>query len=197
MVWIIEIVISAALIYYLNKDSTYKTKKIYYKYSISILLLIFLGVAGYLSFIKFGYQYSFYSYFALTGLLGLMACIDILTYHIPDELLVLSGIIGLILLIVNPNVVWYINILGAIITILIWWILSKILKAGMGSGDGYSLALITLFLGWEQTFIVFLSALVLSGIVGMLLIMLKKGTKKTALPFLPFLAIVQILVLII
>jgi len=197
MIGIVCIGVGGGLGYYLSQEENYKKKSAFYRWLMLGILGIFLGLSGYLSLNKFGYQPSFYSYYVLTGLIGLMACIDLLTYHIPDELLIIGGIIGVAALAVNPNIVWYINIGATVVTVGVMFMLSKLLKGGIGSGDGYVLGLITLFLGWEQMVIVFLSALVLSGVVGILLIVSGKGHKKTILPFVPFIAIVQMMILFI
>lgn len=57
----------------------------------------------------------------------------------------------------------------------------------IGKGDGLLLLALGIGFGWEKTLLFWMSALLLAAAAGILLLVLKKATGKTELPFLPFL----------
>ncbi len=62
-------------------------------------------------------------------------------------------------------------------------------KGKLGLGDGLVLVATGLVCDWEEVLGFWLIALVLSSLLGIVLMMLKKAGLKTALPFLPFLLV--------
>ncbi|MDR1914188.1 MAG: A24 family peptidase [Clostridiales bacterium] len=62
-------------------------------------------------------------------------------------------------------------------------------KGGMGMGDVKFSAMIGAYLGFKYGIIALFTAIILGGAFGLILIALKKATRKTAVPFGPFLAL--------
>ncbi len=60
-------------------------------------------------------------------------------------------------------------------------------KGKMGIGDGLVLTSMGLVADWDRVMAIWLVALVLSAVTGIVLMLVKRATIKTALPFLPFL----------
>ncbi len=59
-------------------------------------------------------------------------------------------------------------------------------KGKIGLGDGLILIAVGIVCGWERILAIWLAALVLSALAGIVLIIMKKADIKTALPFVPF-----------
>lgn len=65
--------------------------------------------------------------------------------------------------------------------------ISILTEGKIGKGDSLYLIALGMLLGFQKMMIISTVALLLSALVGVMLLISKKGTKKTQLPFLPFL----------
>jgi leader peptidase (prepilin peptidase)/N-methyltransferase len=79
------------------------------------------------------------------------------------------------------------SVLGLVVCGGIIFIIAFISRGGMGMGDVKYAAMIGGFLGLANGLCCLWLAVILGGIIGALLIALKKATRKTAIPFGPFL----------
>ncbi len=68
-------------------------------------------------------------------------------------------------------------------------LVSLVTQGKMGVGDGITLIALGLFYTWEKLLVIWLVALVLCSVIGTVLIINKRATIKTALPFIPFLTL--------
>lgn len=68
-------------------------------------------------------------------------------------------------------------------------------QEGMGGGDIKLLAMIGGFLGWQSLLFVILASSLLGAVVGISVILYKKGDLKYAIPFGPFLSAAAVLYL--
>lgn len=62
-------------------------------------------------------------------------------------------------------------------------------KGKLGAGDGLCLIALGVFYDWEKVLMLWLAALLICALTGMVLMILKRANLKTALPFIPFLTI--------
>lgn len=67
--------------------------------------------------------------------------------------------------------------------------LSRLTGGGIGTGDGGVLCVMGLYIGFYENLEVFLLALLLAAVWGIVLMLRKKAGRKTELPFVPFLTI--------
>jgi len=101
-------------------------------------------------------------------------------FELVDEIPILDSLFGVIL--------------GGGILLLIAYTYEIIKKRqGMGMGDVKLLALIGAFLGWQGVFFVIFLSSILGSIVGLSIIIARRGDLKYALPFGPFLSIAAII----
>ena len=91
-----------------------------------------------------------------------------------------SSLVGIL---VGGGVLWLLATL--------WWLVRH--EEGMGFGDVKMLAMIGAFLGWRMVLATLFVSTILGSMIGVGLIVSKKGNMKTALPFGCFLAIGAIL----
>lgn len=105
---------------------------------------------------------------------------------IPNEFVIAMGVTGLVLLPFNP----FVNLLSAVLGMLIVGgilaLASRVTKGQVGMGDAKLFLVLGLFFGLKGSFMILMYSLVISGIVGLALITLKRATRKTVLPFVPF-----------
>ena len=82
---------------------------------------------------------------------------------------------------------------GSLIGFIIMGI-SILTKGGIGLGDGGLLCVMGLYVGFYKNLEIFLLALLMASICGIVLLLIKKADRKTELPFVPFLTIAYIIV---
>ena len=67
-------------------------------------------------------------------------------------------------------------------------LMAVIYPGGMGGGDIKMIAMLGAFLGWEKVFLTIFLGSLIGSVVGITMILLKKGSRKTKIPFGPYLA---------
>lgn len=140
----------------------------------------------------FGLSVLFLFFAALFSILVIISFIDLKHQIIPDGLLAAMLIVGIghgIYQTVSFGTPWYLWVIGFFAASLPLFILGLIFPEGMGGGDIKLMAAAGLFIGWKLILLsLFLGALY-GGIVSIFVILVKKGTRKTALPFGPMLSL--------
>lgn len=142
---------------------------------------------------------------AFTAMLLLsVMVIDGETHLIPNVLVLIGFGIGTILLFlqywVNRDLFIGIllnRILGLVCCAVLFYVLSRLTKDGMGMGDVKLIACIGWMLGISTTLFVVLFALLLCSVVSIFLLIAKKKNKEYRLPFGPFLFYGYIILLLI
>ncbi len=133
-----------------------------------------------------------YLYFAALA----VACtaIDIRHHRLPDFLVLPSYPITLALLLVataGPGDVWDLGraVLGGAALFAFFFLLAFINPAGMGGGDiklAGVLGMLLAWFGWWPVVVGGMSAFFLGAILGLVLILTRRGGRKTDIPFGPF-----------
>ncbi len=143
---------------------------------------------------KFGFSTTTLaaSLFALSLLT--LACIDLDTHLLPDDITLPLLWIGLIFNLDHGFTDLQTAVIGAAVGYLILWIVFwtfKLLtgKEGMGYGDFKMLAAIGAWFGWTMIPAVILLASLIGSIVGISMIVFAKQGKNIPIPFGPYLAI--------
>lgn len=165
---------------------------------LSISFVEFLtGVLFICVFIKFGLTFHFLKAIIFITCLLITAFIDLKYLIIPDQVILPSLAVGLIL-----NTVLYCKRLpyylagfalgGGIILLIV--VLSR---GGMGCGDIKLFATVGLFLGLRHTVLAILLSFISGSIVGLIFIIFKIKKMKDAIPFGPFIALGSVVSLLI
>jgi len=125
--------------------------------------------------------------FVIVVLLVFSAVFDFKYMILPDfSTMILIFVTFLILLINRENI--FINLFTALVASGFLLILNLITRGnGMGMGDVKLAIFIGLFLGGPKTILAFYVAFIVGSIVGLILMIFKKATKKSQVPFGPFL----------
>jgi leader peptidase (prepilin peptidase) / N-methyltransferase len=147
--------------------------------------------------------FAHYAVFDLTALMFVRAlfasalivlfAID-LEHQILPNAITLPGIVaGLILSVVLPPGVFD-AVLGVLIGGGVLWLIGEAYyrysgQEGMGGGDVKMLAMVGAFLGWKQVLVTLVVSSVTGSLLGLLLILSRRGSLKQALPFGTFIAI--------
>lgn len=144
---------------------------------------IFIGLVY-----RFGFNVTALKYAFLASLLIVISGIDLLTYLIPDSL-VLVGLGGGLLFLPAGDVSWQSALLGAVLGGGLLLFIALVSRGGMGGGDVKLGVILGLFLGWQQLLVALFLAVFTGALVGVLLVLLRKKGRRDAMPFAPFLAL--------
>ena len=158
------------------------------KISPRYLIVEILGAAALgLSFLKYGFSWSFLIAFGVYVILMLIGLIDFTTMEIPDGLVValLPFAIGAIF--AQPEITLISRGIGLLTISLPMLLLAMLIKNAFGGGDIKFMAVIGLLLGWQFTLLAFFIAVVFAGGYALSLIIRKKAKKGAVLAFGPYL----------
>lgn len=124
---------------------------------------------------------------------------DIRDRQIPEKLLIIDIIAGIILTVMNRKInwpdEWYLYMVGILIGIVI--LLAGYFSNGcIGMADGIMLAVIGGILGYQETLLLLMNAVMAAAVCSIILIVLRKGNRKTTIPFFPFMLLGYLLVVV-
>jgi leader peptidase (prepilin peptidase)/N-methyltransferase len=132
------------------------------------------------------------------GAIGVaLAFIDLDTKRLPDKLTLPSYAVALVLLAIAAGVdgTWGFllrAVLGGLALGLFYFVLWFIYPSGMGFGDVKFAGVLGIYLGWISWATVALggfAGFLLGGVVGAVLLVTKRATRKTGVPFGPFMIV--------
>lgn len=118
--------------------------------------------------------------------LAISAIIDIKRKEVSVKILIIFGVVGLALYIIGRPISLVEEIGGILIGALIL-LLYHVTKGEIGEGDGWLLIVTGIFLGIGRNFELLMSGLLLAAVCSLFLILFKKADKKKEIPFIPFL----------
>ncbi|NMM65450.1 prepilin peptidase [Clostridium sp. P21] len=149
------------------------------------------GVLFLLVYLKYGTHLYTVKYITFISLLIVIACIDLYTTYIYTSTIITADIFAIIFLICegNPSVMNYIcggAIGGGVISLII------IITKSMGWGDAEICFFSGLFLGIKFTIVMLFLSFLFGSIISLILMLLKKKSRKDYIPFGPFIAIASI-----
>lgn len=170
------------------------------------------GVSFLALFLNFGICFDLFSMMFLVSILIVVFFVDIEHRIIPDELVIAGLIGGAIVFVYNIFAGIYTETLPSVLMYrndTFWWnpILGLIIGSGslflvavlggliyktddaMGGGDIKIYAPIGMFLGWKLTLVSLLFSITIGGVISVILLVVFKVGKKTAIPFGPFIVV--------
>ena len=129
------------------------------------------------------------------GLLGICSIEDIKSREIGVYKIYLSGIIGVLLhLFLGRKSVY--SILGGMLIGFILLIVGKLVGESIGAGDGLILMDTGIFLGSADNFRLLCGGIFLAGVAALILLLFFRKNRKYELPFIPFLLVTYVGMLI-
>ncbi len=153
-----------------------------------------------LTFYYFGFSPVTIVYLVFVAALVVITFIDLDHQIIPDVISLPGILVGFAGSFLVPWLAWYDSIIGILLgggsLLAVAWVYEKITgREGMGGGDIKLLAMFGAFLGWQAVFpIVFLASLA-GTLIGVPLMLVRKGDTRLAIPFGPFLAFAAVVYL--
>lgn len=162
------------------------------KISIKYPLIEILNSCLYvLIYLRFGFTLELFKFCMFASLLIVIAFIDFETKYIYNSTVIFGVISGIVfnalIWIENKSIQWD-YIVGAFIGFGIIYLI-VILTGGMGEGDVDIALICGLFLGIKGVIVTLFIAIILGGIVGSIILILKLKDRKAEIAFGPYLAI--------
>jgi leader peptidase (prepilin peptidase)/N-methyltransferase len=153
------------------------------------------GVGFALSYIRFGMHPQVIFAIALVSCAMIVTVADIRHRKIPNAILVifLPIIIGWRML--YPTSPWWSSVVGALVAFVLLAFIIYISKGGMGFGDLKYFVLLGYAFGWELFFLLFLLSTGYGTIISIYLMAKGKVTRKSRIPFGPFISMAALTVL--
>ena len=152
-------------------------------YSVIETMTAVLLLAG---FFKFGLSFDFMVYAAVAPALVIITAIDIEHQIIPDVITLPGIALGLA---VGTYTIGYADsLLGFFVGGGLFYLLAVLSNGGMGGGDIKYISAAGALLGWQKVLLVIFIGALLGSVVGVFQIAVQKKTRKSLIPFGPFLA---------
>ncbi len=157
------------------------------------LVELFTALASLAVAWRFGVSEQTLAALVLTWALIAMSGIDIAHKLLPDSLTLPMLWLGILLGFFHVFVDLESSVIGAMAGYLSLWsvyIVFKLItgKEGMGHGDFKLLAMLGAWMGWKMLFVIILTSSLVGATVGITMILLKKTSRQTQIPFGPYLA---------
>ena len=146
------------------------------------------------AFWRFGFSPDLLKYIPLFSILLIISLIDLDIQKIPN---IFVGIIfawALLWQLISPALSWIDAALGLLVGGGITLLIALASRGGMGGGDIKLFAALGFLAGWFDLLLIFLIAVLLGAVAGIILIIVQKKTVKAALPFGPFIAVAYVIV---
>ena len=110
--------------------------------------------------------------------------------QIPIGVTILGGLAGGVWSILQGRTLesMFLGLIPGMVALCVGWVT----REAIGYGDGFLLCAMGMYLPIERIIGILLSACVLAGVVGLILLVVKKGGLKMELPFVPFLLVTSV-----
>ncbi len=139
----------------------------------------------------------FVTHVILILFLAIVTFYDLKSLIIPDGVIIAGVTVGLVLLFLNKDNSLITVILASCVMGGLGLGISLLTKGGLGLGDVKLMATLAIYMGLWNVISVALVASVLSGVVGLFLLVAGKANKKTFIPFAPFVLVSTVVLLIV
>ena len=128
-------------------------------------------------------------YILLSTILTWAVIIDMQKQIISDKLIAISALLGVVMVFLDPELSFLNALMGFVLGGGILLIVFFISKGSLGLGDVKLFACIGIFLGMDKVLSAMFVSALLSGLVGLVLIIKSDSNRKQSIPFAPFILI--------
>lgn len=126
----------------------------------------------------------------LTGLaLLVLAIIDIEQGIVPHEIVLPLTVLGLAAAVFYPPLGWKSSLIGGAVSIGVLLVPAVLRPGGIGWGDVKLAPFLGIVSGFPAILVGLFAAFIIGGVAAVVVLVARRGARKTALPFVPFLAV--------
>lgn len=156
-----------------------------------IPILLYLGAAIYL-YLRFGFNAFWIRNLWILTLFLVSTAEDIRKKEVPLDFYPVFLLPALILHLAQMD---WLNLVIAIAAYAVFYLVARYSAESIGYGDVTAIALLCLLGGYQTAGLVVLMALIVAGVLGLVLLVIRRANRKTEVPFIPFLAIAYLIYL--
>ncbi|WP_165878599.1 prepilin peptidase [Natranaerovirga pectinivora] len=166
----------------------------HYKVTIPRMVTTILIISSliYRLYFLYGINHFFLMTLLCITFLLIVSIKDIKNKEVPMNYLLLTIIMGFVLVWINPNVTLIESLVGGGIGVSLM-ILGVITRNAIGQGDGLVVMAIGILVGWQMTLAILSYGLIISACYSGYLLIIKRKSRKTKIPFVPFLFIASMI----
>lgn len=168
------------------------------QHSISIiypLIELLTGVSFVLCYWHFGLTIDLIFALVITSLAVIVIVTDLSTYLIPNRILLFFLPWFILFRLIIPVDPWWSPIAGAVIGFSLILVIIVASKGGMGAGDMKYFGVLGIAFGYQGILLVFLIATFFGALINLILLVLGKVTRKSKIPFGPYISLATLTVL--
>ncbi len=159
------------------------------KISIKYLLVEVLnGLAYVLLYSVYGLSIQFIGMAFLASSLIVISFIDFEHMLIPNNVLIVLFVAGVMFNILNSNLTIMDSVIGFFAASVPLFLIAIFTKGGMGGGDIKLMAVVGIFIGWKLVTLSLIIGACMSSVIGIILLLFRVVKRKEPIPFGPFLA---------
>lgn len=159
-----------------------------------LLMAVFACFLSFYGIWLYGASQEYITFMLLAAYLGAVTITDLRSREIPDDATVFFAVLFVLWLLLSKDISIIFNgILGAIVGAVIPFVIYFIRRDAIGFGDIKLLACTGLLAGCPGILFILLRAMVFGAVFSVGLLLLKKGTLKTELPFAPFVLLAAVI----
>lgn len=167
-----------------------KCRWCHHKISIRYPLVEIVSVGiGFLCFMNVGLSVDFFIIFFICELLFVVSVIDFNTMMIPNGLNVSLAILAFISYWFHPEISLIHRLIGMIVISLPMFVMNLIVSHSFGGGDVKLMIAAGFLLGWTKTLAAGLIGIMSASIYALYLLIKKRASRKSHMPFGPFLSL--------
>lgn len=164
--------------------------------SIYPIMELITGILFVLTYHFLGFTWEMLIALLFISLLVIITVSDLAYRIISDK--VVFPFLGLFLILrffIHPNETYVSHLIGMALGFGLFLLIAIVSRGGMGGGDIKLMAVVGLFLGYPLLFVTILFSTFLGTAYGILVMLLKGASRKTEIPFGPFIALASVVVL--
>ena len=161
-------------------------------FSKNIIFIVFFLFLSFPIYIRYGVSFTTVEYTILTLIMLWLSSIDIKTMKIPDIVNAVGFIAAVIIMIIKAliyNGSITSHILGLLVGGGFFLIIALLTKGAMGGGDIKLMAVLGLWMGFENIILIIILSFFISAVISVFLLASKKKKKEDHIPFGPFIAV--------
>ncbi len=152
-----------------------------------------IGILITLAFLRFGMSAHFLIAAVVSTALVIITMIDLEHRIIPDKITLPGIVFGFAAGFYLEG--WRDSLIGFLLGGGLFYLIAVLSKGGMGGGDIKFIAAAGALVGWQKVLVIIFIGAVTGSLAGLALMALKGGTRKSMIPFGPFLALGTLVVL--
>ena len=154
-----------------------------------LLVEVLTGAVFYLEYTRLGSSQDFLTMAFLSSIMIVAAFIDLDHRIIPNRIVLFGLVSGIVLGLISAKAGVAFMALGMTTGFGLLLLVAVISRGQMGMGDVKIAAVMGVFLGWQAVLLAIFFAFSGGGLYGLFLIVFRGKSRKTAVPFGPFLAL--------